>query len=1026
MMGLIFLGPFDYIVWNDEGMRVVEATIGVASSSSSPAAWIDDTESDPILAASLGDLASLTIKSYNPTGLIPSDQSLYHDVPVSGVGVRQNNYDAASYMFDAAGDLIEFAAMSGTVQTLIRNSRGYIVERSISSFDPSPLLSQDRGAASNDGDQQTDANGNETGGYCNCADINADSGGCLRSTGNANVYAIQNDIHGRPVFLQRATAPYYAMRYDNLGRVTSIAIYSDVLDGLYLAYADEMAPDIFPEYDPDLHGPDSAETNRVAFLSIDYDERGRVVRRSLEKIDPATGAAVSGETLTWSYTYDAAGRLIREQGDTLAKFEYDRLGREVAVYEMSGVNHSTYADAGDVTGDVVERETHRILDKATGLVLMEAVTERTANDYGSSEHRGKLDSNSYSTIATTTVDPADLEGRAQITLYEYDELDRLTTMSFYGTGGTDASMTFDPDGGSMPDSLTTLYAYDAAGRLGEVTDPLGRIQKRDYDAAGRVISQIENYVDPPTMGADDENRVTEWTYLNGQLIEYIAEDDTGTQTTTYGYVASGVTGDQWPSRDLLRKITYPDSGVEEFHYTTSNLGKRIDPAGNEIEFEYDLPGRVSALALTAETGFDGAVARIELEYAAIGRLANVRQLDGSDAEIDRVEIAYDGWSNLAEFTQDPDGAAGAFDPKTLEHLWELADPAGGRRALRMAGMTLPGGGDVDYGYAAVSGSNGGPSAMSRLSSVTYNSVVVSEYDYMGVDTVIETRYPTNVSGYPIYSSLHDGAGNFDALDDFNRPVHSRWNRVRQFNAPASEVPFYDISVIWDDNSNVTGVTDHVFDNYFNYEFGNDGLNRLVESKRGAGSGSGVTLPAVEVETWDLSTVGNWQAHDLERTGSNPPNYSDTGEFQATGIFNIVNEMTSLEKDTDNDTVTDVTYTRSYNDRGDLTDDGENYTYTYDVLGRLVEIRNRTTNDLLSQYRYNGLGYRTGERIDTDADGVLESGEDDWRYFIYDARWRLVEVYEDSDDANPLEGLCPPRGGVGRGWDRVVHRSHHPA
>lgn len=1000
--GSDYLGPFDYIIWNDEGMQVVEATVGVATSSASPATWIDDAESDPILASSLGDLASLIVHSYNSAGLIPSDKHLYHAIPVSGAGVLQTNYDTESYLFDAAGDLLRFSAMSGTVRSFVRDSRGHVVERLIASFNPSPILSQNPGPSSNDGDQETDANGDEMGGYCNCVAIGSE-GGCLRSTTNVNFYAIQNDIFGRAVFLQRLSAPFYALRYDNLGRITSIAIYSDLLDGLAVnPIREAMNPDVFNEYDPDLHGPDLAETNRVAFISIDYDERGRVVRRSLEKIDQATGAAISGATLTWSYTYDQAGRLIREQGDALTKRSYDRLGREVATYEMSGIDDSAYSDASNVTGDVVERETHRVLDKTTGLVLMETVTERTDNDYGSSEHRGNLDTNSYSTIAATTVNPANLKGRAQITLFEYDDLDRLTVVSRYGTGGTDVSTTFDPDGGSMPHSLTTQYAYDAAGRLAEVTDPLGRVEKRGYDTAGRLISRTENYVDPPTLGANDENRITEWTYLNGQLVEYIAHDDTGTQTTVYGYAASGVTGDKWPTRDLLRKITFPDGGTEEFHYASSNLGKRIDPAGNEIAFEYDLPGRINALNLTAETGFDGTVARIELEYAAIGRLAAVRQLDSNDDEIDSVVIVYDGWSNLAEFTQDPDGTAGAFDPKTLEHLWELADPAGGRQTLRLAGMSLPGGGDVSYSYAAASGSHGGPSMLSRLSSVTYDGTVVAQYDYMGIDTVIETRYPTNVSGYPIYSSLHDGAGNFDALDDFNRPVRSRWNRVRQYSAPASEVPFYDISVIWDDNSNVTGVTDHVFTSFFNYEFTNDGLNRLVESKRGSGSGAGVSLPAIEVETWNLSTVGNWQGHDLERTGSNPPNYSDAGEFRATGIFNIINEMTSLEKDIDNDSVTDITYTRSYNDRGDLTDDGENYTYTYDVLGRLVEIRNRTTNDLLSQYKYNGLGYRTGERIDSDADGVLETGENDWRYFIYDARWRLIEVYEDSDDANPLE------------------------
>ncbi len=97
-----------------------------------------------------------------------------------------------------------------------------------------------------------------------------------------------------------------------------------------------------------------------------------------------------------------------------------------------------------------------------------------------------------------------------------------------------------------------------------------------------------------------------------------------------------------------------------------------------------------------------------------------------------------------------------------------------------------------------------------------------------------------------------------------------------------------------------------------------------------------------------------------------------------------------------------------------------------MLGRLVEIRARSTGDLISQYKYNGLGYRIGERIDTDADGVLEPGENSWRYFIYDARWRLVEVYEDSDDANPREVYAHHAAGLdGAGAGSYVDHPNFP-
>ncbi len=1017
--GADYLGPFDYQIWNDAGEIAVESTVGVVSTSTSPSGWIDDTETDPILAASVGTLASLEVNTYNKAGLIQNGMNVYHDIPTSGNGVIQTNFDAESYEYNTSDELIEMARMSGTIRGFERDSRGYINERTISSLNPGANSLQVQAAGVSENASETDANGNSMGGRCTCEE----GGQCLVVTTpgtpaplGMGEHQIQNDIFGRRVFVRKAEAPYYAIGYDNLGRIISAAVYSDLLDSTEIgggvsSSPSVLNPDLFTSYDPAYHSPDGALKNRIAYVTIDYDERGRAVRQTQHKLDLTDGSTITAQYATSSSTFDAVGREIFTQGDSLLKRSYDRLGREIASYELSGIDDLTYSDSSTVVGDVVERETHRVIDSATGQLQMAVVTERTELDYGATEHRGQLDTNTYSTIGNTTVNPANLYGRAQITLIENDQLNRVISILDFGTGGTDASSIFDPDALLMPDRLTYKYKYASSGELETITDPLGRVKHHIYDDAQRLIRLSENDVSPSTS-ATDENRITEWVYQNNQLSEYVAYETGGVvQKTLYNYAPSNSSsGDDWPSRDLLRTVTYPDGGIEQFFYDKKNsMDKRVDPAGNEIAFSYDLPGRVSKLELTSVAGFDDAIRALAIEYSGLGQLSKVTQFSDTAAtqEIDSVSMEYDGWTNLESFIQDPDGASpGSFEPKTLRYKWQLSDPSGGRQAVRLAGMNynytgLGGGADIDYIFEPIAGSVGGPSNMSRVSSIQYDSVVVAEYDYMGIDRVVETRYPTN-SGYAAYSTLRDATGAFDALDDFNRPIRSRWNRQRASNTPASEKPFYDISVLWDDNSNVTGVTDHVLQDFFNYEYSNDGLNRITESKRGAGSGNSVTLPAVEVESWGLSRVGNWDTHDLELSGDNPPDYSDAGEFQSDGTFSIVNEMSKLEQDADNDSVIDVTYNRAHNNRGDLSDDGEKYKFVYDVLGRLVEIRNRTTDDLLSEYKYNGFGYRSGERIDTDEDGVLEVAETNWRYFIYDARWRLVEVYEDSDDDKPLE------------------------
>ncbi|MDX2148689.1 MAG: hypothetical protein SFZ23_14340, partial [Planctomycetota bacterium] len=75
-----------------------------------------------------------------------------------------------------------------------------------------------------------------------------------------------------------------------------------------------------------------------------------------------------------------------------------------------------------------------------------------------------------------------------------------------------------------------------------------------------------------------------------------------------------------------------------------------------------------------------------------------------------------------------------------------------------------------------------------------------------------------------------------------------------------------------------------------------------------------------------------------------------------------------------------------------------------VFGRLVAVRNRSNSALVAEYRYNGLGSRTGWHYDADADGTVESGspgDDPWYWFCNDEGWRIVATFRHTD-AYPKE------------------------
>ncbi len=94
------------------------------------------------------------------------------------------------------------------------------------------------------------------------------------------------------------------------------------------------------------------------------------------------------------------------------------------------------------------------------------------------------------------------------------------------------------------------------------------------------------------------------------------------------------------------------------------------------------------------------------------------------------------------------------------------------------------------------------------------------------------------------------------------------------------------------------------------------------------------------------------------------------------------------------------FTLAYDGVGNLTDDGQNYEYVYDVWGRLRQVKDTGDQHLIAEYWYNGLGYRITMHEDTEPDGDVDANDPKY-HLIYDERWRLIAVYR-ADDDNPKE------------------------
>ena len=727
-------------------------------------------------------------------------------------------------------------------------------------------------------------------------------------------------------------------------------------------------------------------------------------------------------------------------GEELTKTVYDRLGRTTHSFVLGAFDDANYSDADDVVDDLVLEERQTVYESGSSdNVVMSATIQRHFDDYGVSETLGALDTNADGNPFKYTA--ANLEGRIQITAMWYDDLDRALDTVQYGTNnGSDfdrkPSGTFLTVPSRSATELRTTYTYNEDGTLDQVTDPRAKVTRTLYDDLGRTVTTIQNYVNGTSSGATaDDDLVTRFEYTNGLQtkmwvdIDGDAAVDADDQVTTYiyGSVKGTPSQSKLATGHFLRAVLYPDTtnagtdhldinsdsdDVESFAYNAQGQQTlRKDQIGNTFDMDYDTAGRRLHRRVTNLDGsFDGGVKRISTAYDGLGRMLTVTQHDnatvGSGSVVDEVKYTYEGWGKLDLFEQDRNstvGAGGSVDDYEVNHDYD--DRTGGRHTVIRTQTTYPDGVVVSMAEVDNANSIGDSYEQARTHRVQVGVTTVSEYAYLGSGDLVGTELPQP----DVFSRRYTGASTYGELDRFNRPVTWTWTKDL-----SSDVNFYEVDVAYDENGNITRTEDNIHtagaagsgNGLFDVAYTMDGVNRLTQAIEGHWNGSSISV-AKRDEIWTLEQTGNWEFFKRDLNGD--LDYTDTDELKDRRTHNVVNEL--LTRDTDDNS--SVNYTLVYDDNGNMTDDGQRYTYKYDAFGRLKEVRNRSNAALVAEYKYNGLGYRIGWHYDTDADGTVESNTDDpWYLFVYDERWRILNTYRMLDWAynasNPVAANAKER------------------
>ena len=212
-----------------------------------------------------------------------------------------------------------------------------------------------------------------------------------------------------------------------------------------------------------------------------------------------------------------------------------------------------------------------------------------------------------------------------------------------------------------------------------------------------------------------------------------------------------------------------------------------------------------------------------------------------------------------------------------------------------------------------------------------------------------------------------------------------WNRYARYtwtkDLSTTDIDFYDVSLEFNDRGDILSTVDHVMQTAgtttgeFDHLYGLDSLGRLLEMDRGHISGGSISTPK-EKRDWSLTATGNWASRSYDYDGSGSPDFAEDNTPVAT-YFNTANEWI-LRNVTGGTPVA-----LAYDANGNMIDDGEHYTYTYDAWSRLVAVHTTGGSPaLVAEYRYNGLGQRISESDGTDTE-----------YLIYDDSWQLISRHD---------------------------------
>jgi RHS repeat-associated protein len=431
-----------------------------------------------------------------------------------------------------------------------------------------------------------------------------DANGYLASqtdwNGNQTTYV--NDTHGQPTAVNEAVGSAVA-------RTTSITYDAPTF----------------------VHLPKTIVTPGLT-AGFTYDTSGNPLTTTLTDTTTTTAPySTSGQTRTWTNTWSnfllASTKGPRTDVAELTSFAYDASGAVTAITNALGqvtkiTAHTggglplTIVDPNGVTTNQTYDGRQRLLTStvvtAAGPLTTKLAYDAAGNLLSTTLPDGSALANTYDAAHRLTKITDLFHQTVNYTLDAFGDRTQTTLAAVGNRTQRQHSDSFDALGRVLHDvggvGQTTTLIYDPDGNAPTVSDPLGHITKRTFDALNRV-SQI----------TDANNGVT--------TIAYDAHDrplsvtDPNSHATTYVYDGFG---------DLIQQ-TSPDSGITVYRYDpAANLTQKTDAAGAVTNNTYDALDRIITTSFPADTPENVTYSYDQAGHGfGIGRLTSLTDAAGS-------------------------------------------------------------------------------------------------------------------------------------------------------------------------------------------------------------------------------------------------------------------------------------------------------------------------------------------------------------------------------------------------------------